>query len=256
MSRRALGIGATLAVVLVALIVGLVVGRSDGGSGDDDDATETTAAPEPVASDVMVVGDSFPEQSRDAILDQGRQRSLDVGVDAFGGSSVCDWMPRIKEVAEDPPRIVVLAFAGNITTPCINPTCDPGPCEDQDPAVNAERYRTELTKALGLFDPAVTKLFLVIPPPTAKANLEPYTAAIRGMYRSFSQEHPEVQVIDSGTRLDPDGVGFVAALPCYPQEDCTPEGVTIVRQDDLAHLTPAGGLRYALAIYDVIDLSL
>lgn len=251
-SRRVLlGIGAI--VVVAGLAAAAVATLDDDPSGSEPDAE----ADAPV--DLAVVGDSFAEQSGDALLQMSQDRGLSASVDAFGGSSLCAWMERIEELAEYPPSQLVLSFAGNIFQQCVNPTCEPGreteTCQHQDPELTASRYREHLDQALALFDPEVTEVYVVLPPPIGEELMEQSAAAMREMYRAAPQDHPELHVVDSAVELDPDGRGFVTTLPCADGDDC-PEGEAevVVRQDDNIHLTPAGGRRYAQAIFAALDL--
>jgi lysophospholipase L1-like esterase len=242
-SRRVMLLGSAAAVLVVAIVAVAVTALNDDDSSAD--------APQPM--DLAVVGDSFAEQSRDAILQMGEEHGLETSVDAFGGSSLCAWMPRLGELRDAPPRLLVLSFAGNIFQTCVNPSCAEE-CQDQDPAVTAARYREHLDLVLALFESASTEVYVVSPPPIASPTLEPHAAAMREMYQAALADHPELHLIDSSTQLDPDGQGFQPTLPCSEADDCPPgEEEVTVRQDDLIHLTPAGARRYAQAIFDALE---
>jgi len=246
-----------LAVGAVVLIVGIVafavtVLNGDGSAGPNGGSQ----ASEPV--DLAVVGDSFAEQSRDSIIEQAEHRGWDVSVDAFGGTALCAWMPRLEELREAPPRILVLSFAGNIFQPCINPTCDPDvgleSCQDMPSDVVARTYRDDLERVRDLFSGTATEVYVALPPPIEEPTFEQRAATMREMYRAAHDDDSELHLIDSATRLDPEGQGFQRTLPCSEVDECDPgQGDVTLRQDDGIHLTPAGGRRYAQAIFDVLD---
>jgi hypothetical protein len=243
-SRRValLGLGAMTFVLAVAAEVVVVV--NDGGGN---------------RLDLAVVGDSFAEQSHDAIVEMADDRGMEVSVDGFGGTALCAWMGRLQELRPAPPRSLVLSFAGNIFQPCVNPTCDPAlglsSCQDMDTEVVSETYRADLDRVLDLFEGTETEISVVLPPPISDPRFEARAEAMREMYRAASEEHPEIQVVDSATQLDPDSGGFQPTLPCTEIDACTGNENTIaVRQEDGIHLTPAGGRRYAQAIFDALDL--
>jgi hypothetical protein len=245
-SRRValLGLAATLVILGVVAVAVVVL--------NDDDSAAQDGAAEPV--DLAVVGDSFAEQSKDAILAMGDDADLTTTVYAFGGSSLCAWFPQLGDLRAAPPRMLVLSFAGNIFQECVNPTCAEE-CQDQDPAVTAAKYREHLDLVLALFASTPTEVYVVSPPPIADPLLAPHAEAMRTMYQEAQAAHPELHVIDSATQLDPGGQGFAPTLPCTPADDC-PAGQdeVTVRQDDQIHLTEAGARRYAQAVFDALDL--
>lgn len=251
-SRRvALAVGAAvLASGIVAVAVAVL---NDDGSADPNGSSQTG---DPV--DLAVVGDSFVEQSTDAIVEQAEDRGWDVSVDAFGGTALCAWMPRLEELREAPPRMLVLSFAGNIFQPCVNPSCDPDAglesCQDMPSDVVARSYRDDLRLVRDLFRGTGTAIYVALPPPIEEPAFEQRAASMREMYRAAHDEDSELRLIDTATRLDPDGQGFRRTLPCIEVDGCGPgEDQVTLRQDDGIHLTPAGGRRYAQAIFDVLD---
>jgi lysophospholipase L1-like esterase len=247
----ALQAGVAAAVLLAVTGCGLL--SDDEGAeppGDDSNGTDES-------SDLVVVGDSFPEQARDQLLALADEHSLDVAVTAFGGTAICDWWDQIEDYAAGTPDAVVLAFAGNDST-CMTGGSD-RPLASQEEGLGAEEaaglYREDLESALDRFRPTGAEMYVVLPPPVG----EPYeerASAMRDMYRETQADHPELTIIDSANHLDPDGKGFQASLPCESWDEC-PEGETEVqvRDDDRIHLTPAGGERYARAILEGVGLA-
>jgi hypothetical protein len=215
-----------IAVLLFAVAV-VVMSRGDNPSG---------------RLDVVVVGDSFADQSGDQLLALAEDLDMRAEVFAFGGSSICGWRPQLEELAEREPERLVLSFAGNDVDGCINP--------DQlqrTPEQVAEIYRADLEWVVEKYRSAGTDIYLVSPPPVENPAFEANAAAMRDMYTRFSVEHPGVTVIETFEQLGPDQ-RYHETLPCRADEPCQPGDVVVLRQDDGIHLTPEGGKRYAQAI--------
>lgn len=237
----------------VAAVVASVVVTGCGLLSDDDEADPPADAAAPASEesfDLVVVGDSFPEQSRDQLLALADQRGLNVSVTAFGGTAICNWWEQIDDYAEGTHEAVVLAFAGNDAS-CMTGGSD-RPLASEEEGLSAEEaagiYRDDLETVLDKLRPTGSELYVVLPPPVGEP-FEERASAMRDMYRATEADHPDLTIIDSASHLDPEGKGFQATLPCEPWDDC-PEGETEVqvRDDDTIHLTPAGGERYARAI--------
>lgn len=230
------------AVLLVAL--GALLGVR-AALGDDD------AADNKEEQVLRVVGDSFPEQAESQLLALAEADGIDAAVTAFGGASICSWWDQIEEYAAEKPDILVVAFAGNYLHPCITDNADQ-PREGDEVAGD---YRADLETVLEMFEPLGTEIYVVLPPPVGKDVFEERAEPMREMYRQAHADHPDLTVIDSATHLDPDGQGFQPTLPCErwdDQDKCDADGQIQVRQDDLIHLTEAGGERYARAILEGI----
>lgn len=197
-------------------------------------------------ADLVVVGDSFAEQSHRQLLAQADDRGIDAEVFALGGTAVCGWDPQLQDLADHAPDHLVLSFAGNDLQPCINDTGQPRP-----PEVVADDYRADIEAVIEQFRPDGTRVHVVLPPPIRDAQFEANAAAMRDMYRALAADHPDVPVIDPSPLLGPDGA-FHATLPCRPDEPCDPDGTVTLRQDDGIHLTDDGGGRYAESILTAV----
>ncbi|HEX6417656.1 MAG TPA: GDSL-type esterase/lipase family protein [Acidimicrobiales bacterium] len=199
--------------------------------------------------DVAVVGDSLIEQSRDPLAAHATRAGLTIETWAFGGSAPCDWMDRFRALAADPPRHLVISFAGNDSTPCVNPGGGP----PRDPRTIADAYAEDVPEILDLFAGTGTDLYVALPPPVGEPASEPAAAAIRAMYRDVVAARPEVTLVDPAPLLGPDG-RFRRALPCEAWEAsaCGADGTVAVREADGIHFTPAGGERYARVLLAAI----
>jgi hypothetical protein len=236
--RRLLVAGLVLLAVAAAAAVAVT---RDGGS--DSPGPGEAAAGDRL--DVAIVGDSLIEQSRDQFAAHAGELGLSVEAVAFGGSAPCDWQEEFEQYAAERPRALVVSFAGNDNTPCINPTGG----GFRDPQTIADAYAAMVPGILDLFEGTATDLYLVLPPPVAPPASEPAAAAIRDVYRAIGAARDDVTVVDPGPVLGGDSA-FHLALPCEPWEQavCGPDGTVAVRRDDGIHLTEAGGERYARAL--------
>ena len=238
--RRAVVVVAAVAVVAVAVGAALA---SRGSSGGEEGADERL--------DVAVVGDSLIEQSRDQLVAHAGNQGLVVETFALGGSAPCDWaeLGVFDDLAADPPHHLIISFAGNDYTPCINPAGGP----PRDPQTVADAYAQDMPGIVEPFEGTDTEVYVVLPPPVGEPASEPAAAAIRTMYRDLADAHPGVTVVDPAPLLGPDG-RFAPSLPCREWEApaCAADGTIAVRNPDGIHLTPAGGERYARVLLEAI----
>jgi hypothetical protein len=238
-----------VAVVACLVVVGLLAGgavlatRGSSSSGDDRGEADRL--------DIAVVGDSLVEQSRDQLQAHAEDQGMTVESFALGGSAPCDWVDIgvFQDLAADRPRHLIISFAGNDYTPCINPGGGP----PRDPQTIADAYADDMPGIVEPFVGTDTEVHVVVPPPVGEPASEPAAAAIRAMYRELAEAHPGVTVIDPAPLLGSDG-RFALTLPCreWESDGCAPDGTIALRDEDGIHLTPAGGERYARVLLDGI----
>lgn len=249
--RRRRLILAAAVVLLIVVGAGAAVALARDDPGADDATPPAGPAGEAPAEppDVAIVGDSLVEQSRDQFVAHADEQGLTVETAAFGGSAPCDWMEAFQGLADAPPAVLIISFAGNDSTPCINPGGGP----PRDPQTIADAYAEDLPEILDLFAGTRTALYVVVPPPVGEPASEPAAVAIRAMYRDLAAQRPEVTLVDPAPALGPDG-RFHPALPCedWEADACRADGTVELRRDDGIHLTPAGGERYARVLLDAI----
>jgi hypothetical protein len=252
--RRLVAIAIAGVVLAATAVAGVAIAAGDGTGRPEDDAGDeaTTGGAGPDQDlghdiDIAVVGDSLIEQSRDQMQAHADDQDLSVVSFAFGGSAPCDWMDTFHRLAEVRPRQLVISFAGNDSTECVNPGGGP----PRDPETIADAYRRMMPDIVDLFDG--TEVFVAVPPPVGEPASEPAAAAIRRTYRDLAGDRPEITLVDPAPRLGPDGE-FHLALPCEPWESavCDDDGTVAVREPDGIHLTPAGGERYARSLLDAL----
>lgn len=239
------------AAMVAVLVVGGVAAAAALRTGDSGGTAPGPTSPADARLDVAIVGDSLVEQSRDQFRAHAADRGITVETSAFGGSAPCDWMDVFERYAEEPPRQLVISFAGNDNTPCIHPGGGP----PRDPQTIADAYAAMMPGIVDLYAGTDTELFVVVPPPVGEPASEPAAVAIRAMYRDLAAARPELSVVDPAPLLGPDG-RFHLTLPCETWEaaTCGPDGTVAVRNPDGIHLTPAGGERYARTLLDALGI--
>lgn len=230
-------------VLTATAVAGVMIATRGGADDPTGDEPPTGAGPDQQLGDdidIAVVGDSLVEQARDQMQAHADDQGLSLVSFAFGGSAPCDWMETFRELAEARPRQLIISFAGNDSTECVNPRGGP----PRDPETIADAYQRMMPGIVDLFDD--TEVFVAVPPPVGAPASEPAAAAIRSTYRDLAAGRPEVTLVDPATHLGPDG-GFHLSLPCEPWEAaaCDDDGTIALREPDGIHLTPAGGERYA-----------
>jgi hypothetical protein len=242
--RRRLLVAGLGIVALAAVAVAVALG---GGGGSEAPGPGEAAVGDRL--DVAIVGDSLIEQSRDQFAAHAGDLGMSVEAHAFGGSAPCDWQEEFERYAAERPRALIVSFAGNDNTPCVNPAGG----GFRDPQTIADAYAVMVPGILDLFEGTGTDLYLVLPPPVAPPASEPAAAAIRDVYRAIGAARDDVTVVDPTPVLGGDG-SFHRALPCesWEQAVCGPDGTVVVRNDDGIHLTEAGGERYARVLLSAL----
>lgn len=145
------------------------------------------------------------------------------------GSAVCDWLGQMRTDSAQDVDVVVLAFFGNMGTPC---TAD---------STRTERYAEDATVAVELWQARGTKVILVASP--AQTGTGPADSEVMNAFRSVAEAHPGVRFVDAGTGFVDPGTGqYGAVLACRSGEPCV-DGVTVVRSPDHIHLCDHDALR-------------
>lgn len=226
-----------------ALTLAALLGTAPACGDDDGDRDGADAPASPF--DLVVLGDSFVEHSRDQIRAYAESQGLTVEVMGLGGTAICNWDDKLEAYAEVPPPVMVISFAGNdIPDTCFNPTD-----ESRDAATVAAGYREELDDVVDLFADTGSELWAVVPPPIRDEQFEERAAAMRVMYAEAAADHPDLHLVDAAEGL---GATFLETMPCADWDECPASGEVVVRQVDGIHLEPAGAERYARTIVDAV----
>lgn len=236
-----------LAVLLAALAL---LGACSGDAIDDSDAappdeatttTTTTTTIAGAAPVVAVYGDSLAMQAWGEIKAAGEELGYTVVGEGVPGDAVCDAIPRIVEVMEDPPDYVVLAYIGNNRTPCTG---------NQTGEELGHGYEEEAEHAAELTEG--TQLVFVGPPDSIADHFRQVAPIVRERYQLVADRYEHVTFVDGRALLSPDG--YSQRLPCRATEGAEQgcvDGEIAVRLSDGVHLSypfdgySAGAQRWA-----------
>jgi hypothetical protein len=191
--------------------------------------------------------------------------------DSFGGTAICDWLTRMREVeAQYHPKAVEIQFSGNALTPCMQAYQPPSP-------EYYEKYRTDTQEAIDIFVPSGAHVYLIGAPISRSQQSDPNWDKLNKQYASMAAADPQhVSYVDAGTAVEGPGHTYTETLPCLPVEPCegpVVDGVpsNIVRAPDGGHFCPvehgneegviptcpvysSGAYRYAEAMFGALAM--
>ena len=195
--------------------------------------------------------------------------------DSVGGTAICDWLPRMREVeAAHHPTEVELEFSGNSLTSCMH-----GYPYGSHAYYN--KYRADTLEAISIFAPpggAPAHVFLVGGPITRPQQSNPDWDKLNLQYAEIAAADPQhVSYVDAGTAVEGPDHTYSHTLACLPVEPCNGPPVNgvpsnIVRSPDGTHFCPdksgaangvvdrcpvysSGAFRYAEAMVDPLEKS-
>jgi hypothetical protein len=193
--------------------------------------------------------------------------------DSFGGTAICDWLPKMGEVeASHHPVAVELQFSGNALTPCMKGFTAGTPAY-------YDKYRADTEAAIKIFVPAGAHVYLIGAPITQSQQSDPNWDQLNRQYADIAATDPRhVSYVDAGAAVEGPGHTYTQTLPCLPVEPCTGPVVdgapsNIVRSPDGAHFCPvktanqegeiegcptysSGAFRYAFAMVGALAIPL
>jgi hypothetical protein len=198
----------------------------------------TTTAPRP--TQVAVFGDSLSWEVQ-PYYDQLIRADKDVPhtYDTFGGTAICDWLTRMREVeAQYHPQVVELEFSGNNLTPCMKNL-------ELYTSGYYDQYRADTLSAIDIFVPGGAHVYLIGAPITKKQSEGvPTWERLNQQYAAIAATDPQhVTYVPAGSAVEgPDGT-FTTTLPCLPGQPCTGPTVNgvpsnVVRSTDGTHFCP------------------
>jgi hypothetical protein len=195
-------------------------------------------------------------------------RTIDVY--SYGGVAICDWLPRMREIARRKIDAVVLAFGGNNLSPCMK---DPRSGKGYAGLALLAKYTTDADEAMRVLAPTGANVWFVTDP---ISTVNPWArATFLDVWKGVVARWPKARIVDAGAAVM-DGDKFTPTLPCLPSEGpaqgCTNGRIT-VRAPDGGHFCPggmenhdpvtalctvymSGALRYATALIDPVIRSL
>lgn len=159
--------------------------------------------------------------------------------DSFGGTAICDFLPRMRQVAAKyHPDTVQLEFSGNALTPCMK-----GYVPGSAPYYG--KYGADTEAAIRIFVRAGAHVFLVGTPITRSQQAsDPNWDALNRQYAAIASADPgHVTYVDAGAAVEGPGHTYVQTMACLPVEPCigpVVDGVpsNTVRAPDGEHFCP------------------
>jgi hypothetical protein len=201
-------------------------------------ADHPATAPGTGMAKVDIFGDSLAYQAapyfNELVEASGQAKVTDF---VFGGTATCDWLPDMRRVARDqPPRVVVMEFAGNTFTACMR-SCVP------ESSSTIIRYCSAMSQAIGIFLAAGAHIYLEGTPIDYRQWIrhDPHWDDLNRAFAQLAGRYPgRVTYVDAGRAVEGSDQAFVWMLPCMAFEPCTGPGVgnDIVRSPDGEHFCP------------------
>jgi hypothetical protein len=230
--------------------------------------TRAAAAPVLRPARVALFGDSFAWEAEPYFSFFAALQGWQVRAVTAGGTALCDVLAEMDEVVSSfDPDVVVVAFTGNNTTPCVRGHSGrvlTGPAL-------VLRYAYDAGRAMSLLSRRGAVVHWIGPP--VPRHVQPAFTGIRRMYQDLPDLFPSARYVEGDTWIAP-GERWAASQPCLSFEPC--EGPLVegarhnrVRADDGAHFCPgptapdthrctvhsSGALRYALNLLPHAPLS-
>jgi hypothetical protein len=256
--RRLLAASAGLAVVAAVAVVVVRQPPEPPGEGDR----------------VVLYGDSLAVEAAGPFTEAMEASSeADVQVRAVPGVAPCDLLGDMREDMADPgrrPDVVVLQFAGNNASPCIQ-----GPDGVLTGADLVLRYAVDVREVVELFALDGVRVVLAIPPVTPGLPNDAHDLLVDEYERIVTEwagrDIGEVRAAQAGAEVTGPGGEYVESLPCLPDEgpdEGCEDGEIAVRTPDRIHFCPeeldglrcpaysSGARRYADELARVVTMAL
>jgi hypothetical protein len=234
-----------LAIIAALVAAGGVVASCSGSSGQaEKNATATTGSVNPqnktYPPQVALFGDSLSGEAQPYYVDLvGATGETAHTYDSFGGTAMCDWIPKMREVeAQYHPHAVELQFSGNALTECM---------KNYPPPSQAyyDKYRADTETAINIFVPGGAHVFLIGAPITkGQYESEPDWNRLNLQYEEIAAADPaHVTYVDAGTAVEGPDHTYMQTLPCLQVEPCIGPVVNnvpsnTVRSPDGSHFCP------------------
>ena len=168
---------------------------------------------------VVIFGDSLAYQA-DPYFNMLVQASSQAKVNDFaaGGTAVCDWLTKMRAVAQsERPQVAVIEFSGNTFTSCMR-----GCVPESGAAVS--RYCSDMATAVQIFLASDTRVILVGTPInyTEWSTHDTHWDDLNKATSALARRYPgHVTFVDAGRAVEGPGQSFVWMLPCLYFEPCT-----------------------------------
>jgi hypothetical protein len=167
-------------------------------------------------------------------------------VSSFGGTALCDWTTAIHDALHSQPKpaLVVLAFYGNNSTPCMGADSPDRATIDQGSASFYARYRSAMEQITTWSSQTSVPVVWVQSPPRA-ANVPGGPVGVRDRLDALAREQGW-PVLAAGQALADANGDYSRWLPCDGDDGAACiAGRVKVRADDRVHFEPAADPREA-----------
>jgi hypothetical protein len=237
MTRRRTVVAASVAALVVAVAAVLVLRSPPGPPGAGDT--------------VVLYGDSLAVEAAGPFTEAMEASSeADVRVRAVPGVAPCDLFADMEADLADPegrPDVVVLQFAGNNASECIQ-----GPDGVLTGGDLVLRYAVDVRQVVESFATQGTRVVLVTPPVTPGLPNDAHDLLVDEYERIVTEwagrDIGEVRAAQAGAEVTGEDGAYVETLPCLPDEgedEGCEDGEIRVRTEDHIHFCPVDldGLR-------------
>lgn len=239
-------------VTVGALLASCLTVATPAGAKGSSKARPTPPRGEAYPARVAVYGDSLAMQAEPyfKLLMAAADQSSATYYSSFGGTAICDWLPRMRRLAATAHfEAVVLEFSGNALTPCM------AGIVDYTPAYYA-RYKTDTMAAIAIWVSTGARVFLVGAPVTRAQQASVHDwGALDAQYAQIAAADPgHVTYVDAGAAVEGPGGVYTRTLPCFIGEPCTGpvvKGVpsNVVRAPDGVHFCPVAEVDESCRVY-------
>jgi hypothetical protein len=191
---------------------------------------------------VLLMGDSLAwEAEQDFVFDATLSQRAAVDTMAFGGTALCDWLPRLDaELASFHPQAAVVEFSGNAFTPCMH---DPITHQPYSGPALVAKYASDAEQAMRIFKAHGVTVFWASAP--AFRNGSPTPGELNDVWQVIAATWSDARYVDAGQAVLDHG-HYTDYLPCLPTEPCTyvnpatGQPAARVRAPDGIHFCPTG----------------
>ncbi len=214
-----------------------------------------TTVPTPPPPPILVFGDSLTFSAASYLEEDANAAGRAIEIFARPGAALCDWMPDVEErLPAGPASAVVLVFAGNDNTGCVNGLAGPE---------LIARYERDARRVAELALPQGTPVVLAGPPAMNAPRWREDAELMNERFHAIASDTEGVTYAATSTALAPNG--YTSTLPCDAQETeargCD-DGVIVVRDIDGVHWDEpgddgysAGAARFARALLDAAGVA-
>jgi GDSL-like lipase/acylhydrolase family protein len=209
------------ALVILSVAIGSIVAGHE--------TPRAGAGPTPV---IILYGDSISQEAFRPAARVAARSGFELVSRAFGGTSVCDWLPRMATDADLHPEAVILQFSGNYVSECSRQ-------HDTFDEVIAQ-WLEDAAAAFDLWQAQGTRVYWATSPTNKSgSSISPF---LDNAVEPVADSHGASMIPAATAVLKPDG-RYAGKLPCLaretPQKGCNQRGKIRVRAPDGGHFCPS-----------------